>query len=88
MLSDNCTSAFEDEGKLDIPQRKRSHSRYSSRHKNNRSDKLSRHQDGYSTASMAGLRNESEFEDDMVNNCTHGLYMQYRPPTRPLINME
>ena len=81
MTSDNCVSAFEDDGdKLDIPMRKRSHSRYSSRHKhqhrNQAVDIRMRVQDGYSTTSGIGLKNtESELdEDDMAHSSTHGFY--------------
>ena len=76
MTSDNCASAFEEDEKLDIPTRKRSLSRYSSRHKNRKVDKNSRHHnfDGYSTTSANGQKNESDFEEEVANNSTHGFY--------------
>ena len=78
MTSDNGASAYGEDENLDVPQRKRSHSRYSSRHKNSRrADKNSRYniQDGYSTTSAAGgFRNESEFDDEVANSSTYGFY--------------
>ena len=78
MTSDNGTSAYGEDENLDVPQRKRSHSRYSSRHKNSRrADRHSRYnnQDGYSTTSAAGgFRNESEFDDEAANSSTYGFY--------------
>ena len=82
MTSDNCASAFEDDEKIDVPTRKRSQSRYSSRRKNRK--------DGYSTN-----QNESEFENSSTYGFYQGngqlenknvgqreAASQYKPPIK------
>ena len=93
MTSDANQSAYEEDENLDVPNRRSSVSRYSSRRKGERADKHLRHQDGYSTTEAAGgFKNESDFEYDTGRSKLYkasgdptdvGAANEYKPPMKP-----